>query len=145
MKLSSCKAGCARLAKVLVRGFYSSSIVKNRVLDVGDYFERSVHAVVHRDPRSTAAVLLHEIVEKLLTDYAGIPWQQVDKDDAAVLAGTLKHSKVCYIRQHRIAARIERIFVEELGLSWEAHDRNVNAAFAEQEKFHGHAEADSHS
>ena len=137
MKRFSRKAGSAQLAKFLFDGFHCSSIIKNRYLDVGDYFENVIRAVLHDDSRSTAAVLLHEIVERLLCVYAGITSQQVDADDAAVLADTLRHSEVCYIKQHRVAERIERIFIEALGMSWDEHDRQVEKAYARQAKLLG--------
>lgn len=132
MTHSQPKAGCAALAESLERGFLCGQIEKNRYLDVGDWAGDYAHAVRHPDPRSTAAVLVHEIVEKLLCDYYGITAEQVDKDDALILKGRKKVQQCSYYRHHRTATKIERIICKALGIDWRDHERNVDAAWDAQ-------------
>jgi hypothetical protein len=123
-----------RLASRLRMGFLSREIAQNRYLDVGDWFEGYVGVVPHQDPRSEAAVLVHEIVEYLLCLYAGVSAEDVDRADARILKGQLRKQQSCYWRQHLAALRVERIFCQAMDLDWNDHGKNVNQAFLEQEE-----------
>lgn len=137
MTHSQPKAGCAALTETLVRGFFCGQVEKNRYLDVGDWNEGCVHAVRHPDPRSAAAVLVHEVIEKLLCDYYGITAEQVDRDDALILKGKKKVQQCSYYRHHRTATKVERIICKAFGLDWREHERNVDAAWEVQKELLG--------
>ena len=128
------KAGCDQLLDTLAGGFICRQVFENRYLDVGDWGDDYVHAVSHLDPRSTAAVLVHEIVEKLLCDHFGITPQEVDRDDAMILKGKKKLYECRYYRHHRTATRIERELCKAMKLDWKRHEKNVDEAWKRQEE-----------
>ena len=82
------------------------------------------------DPRYEFLVALHEQVEKVLCDHAGITEKQVDEfdfnwkeHDGITEAGI--DIKAPYLPQHMIATQIERIVAEALEVDWEAYDKEV--------------------
>jgi hypothetical protein len=125
--------GCERLTESLSRGFICQQIRKNRYLDVGDWTETYAKSVVHPDPRSAAAVLVHEIVEKLLCEFEGISVEEVDSDDAMILKGKKKLRQCRYYKHHRTATKVERIICNSLKLDWKDHENNVDKAWSDQE------------
>lgn len=108
-----------------------------KYVDAGDWTNQFVGVIQHEDLRSEMAVLLHEVVEMMLCRYYGIPYQEVDRDDLAVIAGTKKLRQCRYHKHHKTALKIERVFCEALGLSWHEHDRNTRRALKAQERLEG--------
>lgn len=105
---------------------------RNRYLDVGDWGDKFAASVRHEDIRSTVCILAHELVEKLLCDYRGIPVEEVDEDDRLILQGKKKLRNCRYFGPHLIATNIEKILATALQLSWKDHERNVIQALERQ-------------
>ena len=73
--------------------------------------------------RAELAVLVHEIVEFQLCKEAGIKEQDIttfDIESGHPDPGTLKNSP--YFEQHKIATKIEKYIIKELGLIWKEYD-----------------------
>ena len=97
----------------------------------GDYFERD-GALVFQIAESGNAVydrlvLIHEMIEQLLCEKAGISNEQIDEWDMAYKeqGEPGDHPKAPYYRQHGIATGIERIIAAELGIDWWDYDSTV--------------------
>jgi hypothetical protein len=116
---------------------------KQRYDTIGDYEEvDNGRAVAFRisampDWRSEAAVLIHELVEYLLVKRARIKLEDIDFFDidfesrrgidfmdTGQEAGD--DPAAPYFKQHQFATIIERLFVRELGLTWQEHEDNCN-------------------
>lgn len=83
------------------------------------------------------AILLHEIVEKLLKDQAGISDKAVDEWDmgpGAELDDPGTHPDAPYHRQHMLADTIERVFITLAGYDWAAYEEAVNRLFTEKKE-----------
>ncbi len=104
---------------------------------VGDY--QDVHGVTFftisemKDERYESLVLVHELIEKILCSYRGIPDAAIDAFDVA-----FEHARVAgnedepghdsaapYHAEHVFAEKIERMLAEELGVDWDLYDRTV--------------------
>ena len=85
---------------------------------------------VMADWRSEAAVFLHEYVEAMLCQRAGVSLEAIDAWDfahpEAAEPGALEGCP--YREAHAAAERLERQFCEALGLSWGQHSVTVDAA-----------------
>ena len=81
--------------------------------------------------QSTRLVAIHEQIEELLCNAAGVTQEQVDEWDNAHLdaedPGLLPGCP--YQEWHMIALAIEHMLAAEIGLDWGEHDDAVNAAF----------------
>lgn len=129
-------AGFKRLKEL-----FSSALLLNvsrnlRYVDIGDWNDRIISSAPCDDPRSEAAILVHELVEYILCTYDGISAKRVDAEDARILARKLRKNKACYWRQHLVATRIEREVVKALGMTWEEHSRICERSFRAQEEKH---------
>lgn len=113
---------------------------KCRYLTVGDWFSNRIEAAFHDDPRSEAAVLIHELVEYLLCVLNDITAAQVDREDFAMLEGKKKYNQLIYWRYHLTALRIERLFAEAAGITWKQHEKLVSKAYAKQKSLHREGE-----
>lgn len=90
----------------------------------------SVRVSRMRDERAEWAVALHEMVEALLCNAAGVSQEEVDRFDFGFLGeGEPGDDPAApYAAQHTIATEIERRFVEALGLRWEDYEATVQRA-----------------
>ena len=85
------------------------------------------------DWRSELAVTLHEAVESVSCLAEGVDQTDVDAFDKKFYqehkTGEAGDDKAApYFNQHVAATFVEREFCSRTGLSWEAHERNVNGA-----------------
>lgn len=80
-----------------------------------------------RDERAVWAVALHEMVEALLCNAAGVSQEEVDQFDFGFLGeGEPGDDPAApYAPQHAVATEIERIFVRAVGLGWEDYEAMV--------------------
>lgn len=98
----------------------------------GDYFneykiDRYRVSKLYDGWRAELAVLVHEIVEFQLCKEAKIKEQDITKFDIEsnhADPGTLRHCP--YYKQHKIATKIERYIIKELGLDWMKYDESFN-------------------
>lgn len=81
---------------------------------------------------SAMLVAIHELVEVFLCQKAGITEQQVDDFDIAYEKNRIggddepgDDPDAPYQRQHNIATGIERLLCAEIGMTWDAHAKNV--------------------
>lgn len=92
------------------------------------------------DERYELLVAIHELVEKVLCDNAGITEQQVDEFDMkfeelrghepfgyTIFKEPGDDPRAPYHRQHKIADVIERLLAIELGVNWETYNDEVNS------------------
>ena len=85
--------------------------------------------------RFEALIALHEAVEALLCEHAGISPAAVDKFDEAYEARRKKGDdsepgddpRAPYHKQHVFAEGIERLLATELGVDWPAYDKEVSS------------------
>lgn len=98
----------------------------------GDYWRRDdVLTFQVRDTDSSIynrLVLIHEMVEQLLTEHAGIHDGEIDEYDMAFEgAGEPGDALDCpYHTQHSIATGIERMLCGILGFHWELYERSLD-------------------
>lgn len=99
----------------------------------GDWFwdaNNHLHIKVSEctDARYEQLVAIHEIVEAVLCDTAGI-------DENAVTDWDIKFTgegepgddpKAPYHKQHRIATAIETLLAAELGVNWQEYEKELN-------------------
>ena len=77
--------------------------------------------------RAELAVFVHEMVEFELCKEAGIKEEDITKFDIESGhpdPGTLKESP--YYDQHKIATKIEKYIIKQLGLDWKEYDANFD-------------------
>lgn len=94
----------------------------------GDYFEMQGddYYYISKLPqgwRAELAVLVHEMVEYQLCKEAGIKEKDITKFDIESGhpdPGTLKEAP--YYEQHKIATKIEKYIIKQLGLDWKQYD-----------------------
>lgn len=75
-----------------------------------------------------ALVLVHELVEMILTKQRKISWDKITKFDTDNLElddpGTDKRAP--YHKEHMFATKIEKQLCKELGLDWETYDQSFD-------------------
>lgn len=113
-----------------------------RYITVGDWFYRytTLHIRVSNMTKIEYNVLVavHEIVEALLCQRAGIKEEDVTAFDklfeerrAQGLVGSTEEPgddpKAPYYTQHQIATHVERFLAKALSIDWEAYDHAVNS------------------
>ena len=113
---------------------------RQRYSTVGDWFFspdcRTLKVRVSQmiDRRSEIGVIVHELVEALACEQAGISASRVDGFDFGFSGegepGDAPNAP--YHAQHVLATKIEQIVVEALGLSEKEHDRIVEEADAQR-------------
>lgn len=105
----------------------------------GDYFQlgEDNHAVwmvrvsAMSDWRHEALVMIHELVEMILTKNDGVTWKDIDEFDKT--GGGKDHPdpgtipEAPYHQQHTKATEIERKMAEWLNIDWEAYDASFDA------------------
>ena len=96
---------------------------------IGDYVisaDGHIHITVSDlgDSRFNVLVALHELVEVLLTENAGIPEGEIMAFDLAHLdtddPGNIPDAP--YHRQHVFADCLERLFAREMGVNWQEYE-----------------------
>lgn len=101
---------------------------------VGDWYTKFGSNVIEvsemSDWRYEILVSIHELVEKVLCDHAGITEKQVDEfdfnwkeHDNIEEAGN--DSRAPYHKQHKIANVIERLLAIELEVNWNEYEKEI--------------------
>ena len=99
----------------------------------GDYDEDSVGwwiTVSHLHKwEYEALVVIHELIEMILTKRRGIKWDKITKFDMtdgkdSEDPGTMKSAP--YHKEHMFAMKIEKMLCKELGLDWDKYDKQFN-------------------
>ncbi len=100
-----------------------------RYEDVGDYFDNTIVAYDMGDPIVNNAIFIHEFIEFTLIKSAGITPALIDKfdtdDDAP---DQYPQEYKLYRKYHRLANKIERQFIENLGYDWKSHEKRIDTA-----------------
>ena len=113
---------------------------QQRYPTVGDYWIDDNNTLQIRisdlkDFRMNMLVLIHELVEVVLTEHAGIPEPDIMAFDIGFEAtrslGNLDEPgddvRAPYSKQHGIATGIERIVAAVLGVNWKEYEAACNA------------------
>lgn len=94
--------------------------------DVGDYFDNTIVAYNMGDDIIHNAIFLHEFIEFALIKSAGIEPSLIDKFDTdETYQEKYPKEYELYGKFHDLANKIEKQFIENLGCSWDEHDRKV--------------------
>lgn len=113
---------------------------QHRYPTVGDYWidaEGVLQVRISKELRhdSQIAVILHELVELALVMHRGIDLHQIDEFDRqheiARAAGEVNGEPgdapgSPYRQEHRFAENVERLFIQELGIPWDEHEKDVD-------------------
>ncbi len=94
--------------------------------DVGDYIDNTIISYDMKNPIITNAIMLHEFIEYTLIKSAGISVAMIDAFDTDDRAAK-KHKKEykLYCKYHRIADKVEREFIENMGMDWKAYQKAI--------------------
>ena len=94
--------------------------------DVGDYFDNTIISYDMKNPIINNAIMLHEFIEYTLIKSAGIPVSMIDDFDTDD-ASRHKHKEeyALYCKYHRIADKIEREFIENMGIDWKSYQKAI--------------------
>ncbi len=113
---------------------------------LGDWFTENgvlhIHVSRLRDWRSELAIAVHELIEAVMCDQAGITAEMVDEFDFEFVwrqeSGEIPPEAEpgaapgCpYASQHAVATEVERLLVELLGLKWDPHEQTCQEALDE--------------
>lgn len=95
--------------------------------DAGDYFDNTIIAYDFKNDVITNAIFLHEFIEYMLLKASGIEPELIDKFDTDSTSSK-EHPKefALYGKFHDMANQVERQFIQNLGLSWDEHEANIN-------------------
>lgn len=105
---------------------------KMRYDDVGDYYDNKVIAYDMEDPVINNAILIHELIEYMLIKSAGLSTEMIDKLDTDPNAYKEHPEEYkLYSKFHRMANRVEKQFIENLGLDWDKHEEKIYTAKVE--------------
>jgi len=102
---------------------------------VGDWHARGgedhIEVSGMKDERYELLIAVHELVEKVLCDTAGITEQQVDEFDNNFkgVGEPGDDINAPYYHQHQIATIIERIVAVELNVNWEKYEKAIDSLF----------------
>ena len=94
--------------------------------DVGDYLDSTIISYDMENPIFNNGIMLHEFIEYTLIKSAGIPVEMIDAfdtDDAAPEKYPEQYK--LYTKYHRMANNIERLFIENMGISWKDYQKAV--------------------
>lgn len=95
--------------------------------DAGDYFDNTIVAYDFKNDVITNAIFLHEFIEYMLLKASGIEPELIDKfDNDDVSAKEHPKEFALYGKFHEMANQVERQFIQNLGLSWDEHETNIN-------------------
>lgn len=115
------------LAKLIDYSRLKFSVRKSmRYDDVGDYFDTNIISYDMKNPIINNAILLHEFIEYTLVKSAGIPVSMIDAFDTDTKAAK-KHKKEyeLYSKFHRMSNKIERNFIENMGMDWKSYQKAI--------------------
>lgn len=94
--------------------------------DVGDYFDNTIISYDMKNPVFNNGIMLHEFIEYSLIKSAGIPVGMIDAFDTDEDAPEKYPEQYkLYGKYHRMANNIERIFIENMGVSWKEYQKAV--------------------
>jgi hypothetical protein len=116
-----------QLAKLIDYSKLKFKVKKSmRYDDVGDYFDSTVISYDMKNPIFNNGIMLHEFIEYTLIKSAGIPVDMIDAFDTDDQAPK-KYPKEydLYTKYHRMANKIERQFIENMGLEWKDYQKAV--------------------
>jgi hypothetical protein len=115
------------LAKLLDYSKLKFRVKKSmRYDDVGDYFDSTIISYDMKNPIFNNGIMLHEFIEYTLIKSAGIPVAMIDAfdtDDDAPEKYPEQYK--LYTKYHRMANNIERLFIENMGLSWKDYQKAI--------------------
>lgn len=95
--------------------------------DAGDYFGNTIVAYDFKNDVITNAIFLHEFIEYMLIKASGIEPELIDKFDTDdTSAKEYPKEFALYGKFHEMANVVERQFIQNLGLSWDEHDKTIN-------------------
>lgn len=98
-----------------------------RYEDAGDYYDHTIIAYDFEDDVITNAIFLHEFIEYTLIKSSGIDPALIDRFDMDPPSRKeFPKEHALYRKFHDLANMIEQQFIENLGLSWEEHDKKIN-------------------
>lgn len=113
---------------------------KQRYRTVGNWFFDDkdvlhIHVSKMSDGRYERLVAVHEIIEAVLCDEAGISSQEVDAfdiafEDARTVGNVVEPGDVFnapYYKQHQIATGVEKMLAAELDVDWLAYEKEINS------------------
>lgn len=106
---------------------------------VGDYYYKEDGTLKFEiadmgNPVYNRLVLIHEMIEQMLTEYKGIPEEEISKFDLEYEANRPEDdiesepgfAPGCpYMEEHTIATAVEMLLVGKMGLSWEEYNKTV--------------------
>jgi len=104
-----------------------------RFNDVGDYYYKHDGTLLIRVADTgnsiyTRIVLIHEIIEQLLTEAKGITIEEVDEFDRTADKELTSDSPQCpHSKEHSLATAVERILCAYLGIPWQTYDNFVSS------------------
>jgi hypothetical protein len=94
--------------------------------DVGDYFDNTIISYDMKNPIFNNGIMLHEFIEYTLIKSAGIPVEMIDAFDTDPDAPEKYPEQYkLYGKYHRMANNIERLFIENMGISWKDYQKAV--------------------
>lgn len=112
---------------------------QHRYPTVGDWYTdgngvQQIRVSEMTDGRYERLVAIHELIEQVLCDCAGVDEADVTAFDVAFERNRLYNDqsepgddvKAPYHRQHQIATAIEMLLATEMGVDWEAYHKEVN-------------------
>ena len=110
---------------------------RQRYPTVGDWYEQDgtlfINVSAMSDWRYQVLVAVHELVETAICRQRGITQEAVDSFDLAFekarAEGNLDEPgddpQAPYRREHFFATNVERLLADQLGVDWDAYDREV--------------------
>ena len=104
-----------------------------RYSTLGDYYYVKFQDTLHFKIADTGndnynkLILIHELIEELLTSNAGISEASITKWDKEhlELLEPGAHEEAPYHKEHMIAEEIERFLCDKIGISWNEYDNQV--------------------
>lgn len=95
--------------------------------DAGDYFDNTIVAYDFKNDVITNAIFLHEFIEYMLIKASGIEPDLIDRFDTDDTSKKeFPKEFALYGKFHEMANQVERQFIQNLGLSWDEHDKTIN-------------------
>ncbi len=94
--------------------------------DVGDYYENNIISYDMGDEILNNAIFIHEFIEYMLIQSAGIPSKLIDKfDNDPSAPDKYPEEYRLYSKFHNMANVIERQFIKNLGFDWKNHQKRI--------------------
>lgn len=127
---------------------------QQRYETIGDYFNRGnkwCFRISRMNFRSEGAVAVHELIEKILCHWQGISnekidvfdleWEKRSRKSPCLYAEPGDDPEAPYHAAHMFAKKVEKMLVEELGLSWKEHNDICNATYDSDPRVKGERHA----